>query len=335
MKEECLYSVAVVGGGAAGTMAALRCVLNNDKTVFFSGSEENKKLSREAWLDKVEKIPGYSRFEANRRAPYGEAIQFLKASHFKDQLEHVENVAVTEITRADADYFRIGANNGQCYLARYVIVCTGVEYLQPSINGATVEMLHFENVIASDLGDNVESYYCKNKDIVIFGDCIESVEAAIVLHERFQPSSIQLLTNGKELQLKSDTQKLVSKYQIHLHQDKMVSFQSDGKNLTKIELANGEIIDCPFVYLLLGYDVHNELLKSLNVKYDEKGFVLANAKGETDEKGLYVSGDILQNVKKQIFTAYDRAVDSADDINMKLRVEKRNKRLEDFRKSKK
>jgi thioredoxin reductase (NADPH) len=41
-----IYSVCVIGGGSAGTMAALRTVLNNDECLFFPGSPQNKKRSR-------------------------------------------------------------------------------------------------------------------------------------------------------------------------------------------------------------------------------------------------------------------------------------------------
>ena len=45
--SEKIYPIAVIGGGAAGTMAILRAVLNNDECLFFPGSpKKQKKVSR-------------------------------------------------------------------------------------------------------------------------------------------------------------------------------------------------------------------------------------------------------------------------------------------------
>ena len=51
-----IYPIAVIGGGSAGTMATLRSVLNNDKTLFFPGSPKNKKRSRAFWVSKIENM---------------------------------------------------------------------------------------------------------------------------------------------------------------------------------------------------------------------------------------------------------------------------------------
>ena len=38
--NESVYPIAVIGGGAAGVMAVLRTVLNNDQCLFFPGKCE-------------------------------------------------------------------------------------------------------------------------------------------------------------------------------------------------------------------------------------------------------------------------------------------------------
>jgi len=38
-----IYEVAVIGGGSAGVMAAIRCVLNNDECLFFQALLSTKK----------------------------------------------------------------------------------------------------------------------------------------------------------------------------------------------------------------------------------------------------------------------------------------------------
>ena len=69
--------------------------------------------------------------------------------------------------------------------------------------------------------------------------------------------------------------------------------------------------------------VYNELAKGLGAKTDERGFVVTNNRGETNIPKLYAAGDLRAGIKKQIYTAWDSAVDACDDINTKIRRENR------------
>ena len=69
--------------------------------------------------------------------------------------------------------------------------------------------------------------------------------------------------------------------------------------------------------------VYNELAKMLCANLDQRGFVLTDNKGKSSVEGLYIAGDLRANTKKQIYTAWDCAVDSADDINILIRRKKR------------
>jgi thioredoxin reductase (NADPH) len=69
--------------------------------------------------------------------------------------------------------------------------------------------------------------------------------------------------------------------------------------------------------------VYNKLALSLGTETDERGFVKTNNKGESSIEDLYVAGDLRANTKKQIYTAWDTAVDALDDINGKIRNSKR------------
>jgi thioredoxin reductase (NADPH) len=65
----------VIGGGAAGVMAALRGTLNNKQVLFFPGSPKNKKKSRAQWVSKVENMPGYSQYKKGIVQPHMETIK--------------------------------------------------------------------------------------------------------------------------------------------------------------------------------------------------------------------------------------------------------------------
>ena len=58
-----VHPVAVIGGGSAGVMAVLRCVLNNDPCLFFPGSPKDRKRSRALWVRKIENMPAHFNYE--------------------------------------------------------------------------------------------------------------------------------------------------------------------------------------------------------------------------------------------------------------------------------
>lgn len=56
---------------------------------------------------------------------------------------------------------------------------------------------------------------------------------------------------------------------------------------------------------------------------DGHGHVVTNEKGETSVAGFYAAGDIVSGKKKQLYAAWDLAVDAVMDIDEKIRKAKR------------
>jgi thioredoxin reductase (NADPH) len=77
--------------------------------------------------------------------------------------------------------------------------------------------------------------------------------------------------------------------------------------------------------------VYNDLAKQLEANLDARGFVIGDALGQTNVAGFFVAGDVMAGTKKQIYTAWDSAVNAADAINQKLRAESRQAQLSHFR----
>ena len=76
---------------------------------------------------------------------------------------------------------------------------------------------------------------------------------------------------------------------------------------------------------MLGQIAYNELAKQVGAELSEKGNVITNEKGESSIPNFYVAGDLRQGKKYQIYTAWDMAVDSVDDMDAKLRKNIENK----------
>jgi thioredoxin reductase (NADPH) len=134
------------------------------------------------------------------------------------------------------------------------------------------------------------------------------------------------MVNGEKESFDQETIDLAKMYNFKIYSQKIKSFEGDPKNkiLKGFILEDETKVEAEYIFVSLGMIVYNELALQLSAKVDSRGFVETDGKGKTSVDGLYVAGDLRANTKKQIYTAWDTAVDSADEINAILRRAKRN-----------
>jgi thioredoxin reductase (NADPH) len=319
-----VYPVAIIGGGSAGVMAALRSVLNNDETIFFPGTAKHKKKSRAFWVSKVENMPGHLNYKKGIVEPNQESLEWLAQSDFKEKFIWKKNLGIDSISRK-GEHYELKDTAGEKYFAKYVVLCTGVMDVQPKIDGEISEILPYANVQLADYCLRCDGHHVLNKNTVVIGHNSSAAWVAIMLHERYQMPNTTILTNGETEFFDSEVSQLISKYKIKIETSKIkkINGRPKEKHLESFELENGTIIKSEICFISLGMIVYNELAKGLGAKTDERGFVVTNNKGESNIPKLYIAGDLRAGIKKQIYTAWDSAVDACDDINTKLRREKR------------
>jgi len=327
--DQKIFPVAVIGGGSAGTMAVMRTVLNNDETLFFPGTPKDKKRSRAFWVSKVENVPGHLRFTKGIEQPNRENLDWLTESEFKDKFHWYRNMGITKIEKRDDGIFILTDTNTFQHLARNVILCTGVMDVQPEINGTIQDILPYANVQLADYCLRCDGHHVLGKKTALIGHDDGAAWVAIMLYERYQTPEMKVLCNGQKAQFSEETLNLMAKYKIEIIPQKIISIKGNAreKKLEGFIFDNNLESETEICFISLGMIVYNQLALMLKADVDKRGFVVTNNKGETSVPGLYVAGDLRAGIKKQIYTAWDTAVDSADDINTKLRTLKRNSSL--------
>jgi len=329
-----LYPVAVIGGGSAGVMAVLRTVLNNDQCLFFPGSAKDRKRSRAMWVRKIENMPAHFSYERGIDQPNNETLEWIGQSKFADNLHHMKNTGVESIKRDAEGTFHLTDHKGNVHQARYVIFCTGVMDVQPLIGGDIAPIFPYANLQTVDYCLRCDGHHIKDKATAIIGHTKGAAWVAIMLYERYRPDAMYILLHGQASQFDPETQELLDMYGIKVHAAEVSKVLGDPKKgmLTGFRLADGTGLHAQMAFVSLGMLVYNDLAKQLDVKLDERGFVVADAQGLTSVPGFYVAGDVMAGTKKQIYTAWDTAVNAADAINMKLRSARRAEDLKQFRK---
>lgn len=329
MNSTRIYPVCVVGGGSAGVMSVLRTVLNNDECLFFPGSPKHKKKSRAMWVRKIENMPAHFNYTRGIEEPNVETLNWISNSVFKDKLIYKKNIGVDSIEKSEDGLFKIKDSKGELYFARFVILCTGVMDVQPEINQTISTVFDYANAQTIDYCLICDGHHVLNKKTVVLGHNTSAAWVSIMLYERYQTPAMTILTNGKKSQFDEETTKLIKLYKISVIEEEILEIigSEKGKILRGFKFKLGQQIEADIAFVSLGMIVYNELAKSLGAEIDQRGFVKTNELGETNINGLYVAGDLRANTKKQIYTAWDNAVTSVNNINQKLRKLKREELL--------
>jgi thioredoxin reductase (NADPH) len=319
-----IHDVAVVGGGSAGAMAVLRVVLNNDECLFFPGSPKDKKKSRAFWVTKVENMPAHLSYKKGIEEPNKQSLDWLAEGPFKEKFIWKKNTGVVSITKDDAGIFTIIDSKNETHQARYVILCTGVMDVQPIIQGSIEPIYPYANIQLADYCLRCDGHHVLEKKIAVIGHTSSAAWVAIMLYERYHCPLVTLITNGEAPQFDDETSALIKRYQFQVVTEPIKEIVGDPKNKILTSFVCGEKnVEADFAFIALGMIVYNELAKNLGATLDARGFVTTDTKGKSSIDGLYIAGDLRANTKKQIYTAWDTAVDSADDINILIRRKKR------------
>jgi thioredoxin reductase (NADPH) len=318
-EEKKIYPIVIIGAGAAGTMAVKRAILNNDKVLLFTGAQQEQRRSRGNWVRTVDNIPGLTRYKRPIVELRNEVLEELSKSPWKNNLHVVED-SIYSIEQGK-DFFTLIDGAGHTYYGRYVILATGIMDEQPLIQGSIRPVLKFANgqtIAYCALCDGHRSF---GKKTVVIGYSENAADMALLLAETYHLTHTAILTHGKQHEfspyfLQQLQSKKIPVYNASIQE---VLGNKELKQLTGFLLETGEIIEAEMGFVALGIRPNNSLALQLGAQMDENGLVITNSHGESSILRLYVVGDLRANSLKQIYTAWQHAVDSVLYISECLR----------------
>jgi len=315
------YDVAVIGAGGAGQMAMLRAVLNHLNTLVFLGDANATRRSRAAWVADVENIPGLFAKKRPITTTTKEVIRFIEDDETLVPFLTKLKDSVVSI-RKDDQGFELSTGD-ESYRARFVVLCTGTMDVQPEIGGSIEPLFPFAN-----RGDLLYCVRCDGhktagKPCAVIGHRAVAGQIAVLLKERYDLPAVHLLTHGKPFEGNERLSRLLQRYEIQVHTGEIQEILGDPKKSLEGFRVGEQIIEAPYAVVALGSIVHNDLAKQLGVRVGEDDHIVTDERGETSVPGFYAAGDLVQGKKKQVYTAWDLAVDAVDSIDYKIRKLKR------------
>lgn len=310
-QENKVYPIAIIGAGASGTMAANRAVLNNNEVLVFSGAKQERRRSRGNWVREVDNIPGLGKYQRTVLELRNEVFSDLKTSPLGHNLYIVED-SILSIEK-QAEGFKLTDGAGRIYFAKYVVLATGIMDEQPHIQGSIKPILKYANGQTALYCAMCDGHRCYGKNVVVIGHSEQAAKTAHLLSKKYQVSTMTLLTNGNE----PESCEGLTVFKAPILE---VLGNHDQKQLTGFRLEDGTLVDADTCFIMLGVRPNNELALQLGAEVDSVGYVVADQNGETSIPGFFVIGDLKSGSMKQIYTAWQEAVVTLQQINQRLRL---------------
>jgi thioredoxin reductase (NADPH) len=163
----------------------------------------------------------------------------------------------------------------------------------------------------------------------VIGHNATAASIAAMMIQRYRHEQVPILTNGAEPDFGDSSARLMSVYDLPVHKSPITEVLGTPRTgLEGFVLADGTRIDSSRTIVSLGIIAYNELLTGLDGRIDSSGKAVVSDKYESSVPGLFVVGDLVAGKKMQIYTAWDEAVDAADEINRRLRTRAFKERLD-------
>lgn len=330
--------VIVVGGGIAGSAAALRAAQYHLDTLWIFGDAKTANRSRAQWVVNIDNMIGLhegiikkkllKKFKGEEHAAAREIIETneleigtrdiidntrdrLLSSELSPYVTIVDEAAVN--ASRDGDHFLVETTNGK-YRAPFLVVATGVMDRQPLIKKMRGDELADDPKWIYPFSNRETVLYCirceghltSGTATAVIGSSEDAAQVALMLYERYQ-STCCILTNGEKPGWSETTQKLIDAYQLGVRTARITDIEGRKGQMNAITLEDGGRAEVLFALVSMGlFRVYNELPRALGATLTdpeqaiEVRHVQIDAKSETSVANLFAVGDMTRRPEESV-----------------------------------
>lgn len=287
LADSTIWDVIIVGAGPAGSNAAMVLARMRRKVLIIDdGQPRNQRshgmhnyLSRDGYLP----------------------TEFLKLAHEELDRYNIQHVRARAIgaRKLGNHGFEVCDNVGQRYLAKRLLIATGVTDNIPDVAG--MKELWGKGVFHCPFCDGYE--LC-DMNIGLYARRHNGFGMALALKQL--STSVTLFTDGRGY-LTVDQRRQLEGRGIQVISTRVAALSCSEDKLTCVTLSNGSSIPCDAVFVHHGHRVNNELLDQLGARMSAKGAAITNRKQACSVSGLYVAGDAAIDMHFVIVAAAEGA----------------------------
>ena len=291
------YDTIIIGGGVAGLGAAIYAGRFQMKTAVIAEKVGGTIIN----TDDIANYPGFKQIKG---IELGDKIR----DHAKDYDVEIIEEKVTKVEKYSDGCFKV-TTGSKSLKTTSIIFATGTEYRKLKVPGE--EEFTGKGVHYCALCDGA---FYKDKIIGVVGGSDSAAKEALLLTQygkkvyiiyrkdkiRAEPINLQRVKENKKIEVIPNTNIT------EIKGDKFVN----GVILDKHYKGNKEFkLDGLFVEI--GHIPLSSLAKSIGVKLNEKGEIMVDREGNTNVKGVFGAGDIVDSRFKQAITGVAEGVSAA------------------------
>jgi thioredoxin reductase len=290
MSSDIIYDTIIVGGGPAGSAAALHLTYHKRSILV---------------LDRLTS-PMY--FHTNTIKNYPSVNTYQEGRTLIHQLQGVAKAAgasfkASNVVDIQGSYpeFLIKTNNSfrtqdvSNYTSKTIILATGTARKHPKVDFKWRKWLPVANIgDAAFYCTNCEAPLCSDKDVLVVNS--GTVNSALYVANslsRFTKNISILMTEDAYIPIEEqDLTKLDnSPFSWRMGVIKSIEFPNPGR-VQSVSLTDGTRIKTNVFFVSLIAEARSGLAKLIGVELDEKGNIITDKRGKTNIEGVWAAGDV-------------------------------------------
>lgn len=269
--DEKIWDVIIVGGGPAGSAAAMVLARMRRRVLILDDGQPRNKQSHgmHNYLSRDGALPA----------------DFLKLAHMELVMYSVAHVRVraTKAVKLDENLFELTDALHKTYRSKRLLIATGVTDNIPDVPG--MKELWGKGVYHCPYCDGFE--LC-NKKIGLYAQNFCGFGMALSLQHLSR--EIILFTDGAGYLKRAQVAEL-EKRGIKVISKRLKALSCDKDRLTCVTMQDDSSEPCDAVFVHHGHKVNNDLMIQLGARMSRRGAVITNRKQECSIPGLYIAGD--------------------------------------------
>ena len=268
-----MIDVVVIGGGPAGMSAALVAGRGRKQVLLIDEENPRNAVTHEshAFLTRDGIKPEVFR-EKGRR----DLLKYPTISIKKSKILSIE--------KALEDSFELTAESGEVINAKSVVLATGVTETLPNVKG--IENYYGSSIFSCPFCDGWEM---KDRPLVLIAESVQALHVIKLLKN--WTDDLIVATNGNGI-FDADQKRLLEANNIRLIEERIVELKGIDGELQSIVFENGEDIKRSGGFCTTVLDNKLPFIEQLGIEVNEAGFIITDAMGHTNIKGIYAAGEI-------------------------------------------
>lgn len=283
--------IAIVGGGPAGLSAALVLARARRSVVVFDGGHHRNDRSR-----------GVNGFLTRDGIAPSELRAIARGQLEKYGTVRVEPAVISDIARepGDALRFRLATHTGETWVARRVLIATGVVDMHPPIVGA--EALHGRLVMPCPYCD---AWELRDRSLAAYGHPDDrGARYALLLAQWSRDVTFYC---GGPAEISEEVRAILAARAISVEERAVERCTEDHGDI-RLELAGGATRRHAALFYHLGCLHGHDLARRAGIPIDDRGGVAVDRHNATSVAGVYAAGDATRDTLQAIVGAGEGAV---------------------------